>query len=513
MFGKLKKLLGFEAATALPELPLPVKIPKQGLSYPSWITSTKADRNTLPKNDLRIASLDTTTLRNGTTTAKVIESFAQASPDLSNAVNAFLRLGLPERYTVVARNPDGTVNEDGTRTLQVLIARFDYSSTDGVSYSGDTSVRSLAETLGREVVLFGSAASELILDKSLIPQRIRAIPVTSILYRPGKNPRDLDPFQKVGNDEISLNLPTVAIVKLDASTSDPYPISPLTSAVKAAIFSEDFANSIMRVVKRAIHPRQRVILDEEKVRRNLSPEAQMDPVKAAEEISSLIASVENKINSLNPEDALVYSDAMAFEVENSASTGLSAEYETLQSIVDARMSSGAKVMPTVLGKSGSSNTSSTETMLFAKSAGAIVKLKVEELLSRNMTTALNVLGIPGYCELKFSPVDLRSDSELEAFYQTRQGRVLELLSLGMMSDVDACIMLTGELPPVGYKPLSGTMFKQGSSQPTSSALYGGASNGGSALNQSLNDTPPDTARGKNTNKNQKKADASGIVIQ
>jgi hypothetical protein len=40
-------------------------------------------------------------------------------------------------------------------------------------------------------------------------------------------------------------------------------------------------------------------------------------------------------------------------------------------------------------------------------------------------------------------------------------RVTKLLSLGFITDEEACIRLTGNLPPVGHKPLMGTMFDMG----------------------------------------------------
>ena len=46
-----------------------------------------------------------------------------------------------------------------------------------------------------------------------------------------------------------------------------------------------------------------------------------------------------------------------------------------------------------------------------------------------------------------------------SFAQTRQMRIMEQLETGMLTDVEACLMLTGKLPPPGYKPLSGTMFR------------------------------------------------------
>jgi hypothetical protein len=44
----------------------------------------------------------------------------------------------------------------------------------------------------------------------------------------------------------------------------------------------------------------------------------------------------------------------------------------------------------------------------------------------------------------------------------RQSRILEQLSLGLITDAEANLELTGTLPPPGAPKLSGTMFKNSS---------------------------------------------------
>jgi len=72
--------------------------------------------------------------------------------------------------------------------------------------------------------------------------------------------------------------------------------------------------------------------------------------------------------------------------------------------------------------------------------------------------------------------------------------VLEQLSLGLITDDEASLALTGKLPPPGMKPLSGTMFKQGAPAAGGPAA---PSNDGSALNQKLKPATPATGRGQN----------------
>jgi hypothetical protein len=69
------------------------------------------------------------------------------------------------------------------------------------------------------------------------------------------------------------------------------------------------------------------------------------------------------------------------------------------------------------------------------------------------------------------------------------------------------MMLTGQLPPKGFKSLSGTGFHQKVAQPVGDG-YNGASNSGSTTNQNIkSDAPSGGARGQN-----KKAEAEVISL-
>ena len=210
---------------------------------------------------------------------------------------------------------------------------------------------------------------------------------------------------------------------------------------------------------------------------------------------AITSSIETKINSLAPEDALVYLDSLEFEVENASNAGLSAEYTVLQDMANARLSTGSKTNGTVLGfASGSSNIASSEIMLFMRSCTGAIKAPIEEFWSRALTLSARLFGFDVVVKFTFDPIDLRPDNELLAFKQTKQMMILEQLSLGMISDDEACLQLTGSLSPPGMKPLSGTMFKQ----PTPPVAEAGSpSNSGSTLNQKLAPNTPSTGRGQN----------------
>ena len=493
MFERLRSFFSLDAATQLAPV-APPKVKPGSQTFPSYLKTTKPSTAVLPQNDRRLASTDTTTLRNGTDTNTIIRDFVAASPDLSAAVWSYLRLGLPQTFTAVAKNPDNTFNREATLLVQQLITRFDllpdYAS-DG--FTGPQSIRSNSESLAKELMLYGSCSGEVVLGKDRLPRKVQPISTTQIKFVADAD-KTLIPWQYIGSEKIPLDYPTFIYVSLDQDLLQPYSSSPIESAIKPVIYSEQFANDITRIVAKVIHPRQKVVLDEEMLRKNLSQEAQMDPEKANEELNAIISEVESKINSLRPEDALVYLSSVGFEVENASNSGLSAEYEVLQAMANARLSTGSKTNGTVLGfASGSSNIASSEIMLFMRSCTGAIKGPIEEFWSRAFTLSARLFGFDVVVEFRFDPIDLRPDNELLAFKQTKQMMVLEQLSLGMISDDEASLQLTGRLAPPGLK-LSGTMFKQGSATGSDAPA---PSNNGSTLNQKMKPTTPTTGRGQN----------------
>lgn len=483
-----------DAATQLPVVAPPkVKPGSQGL--PSFVKTAKQSDSTLTITDRRLANTDVTTLRSGASTRQIIRDFVAASPDLSAAVWSYVRLGLPQKYRVVAKNLDATFNREATVLAQQLITRFnllpDYNE-DG--FTGPQSVRAVSESLGRELMMYGSCCGEVVLGKDRLPRRVMPISTTQIEFIADVKSKNLKPVQNIASQKIDMDYPTFIYCTLDQNLLEPYSESPIESVLKPVINSEKFSGDLSRIMDKVIHPRQKVKLLEEQIRKYLSQEAQVNQEKANEEINAIISSIESRINGLKPEEALVYLDSLEFEVENASNGGLSAEYETLQNILNARLATGSKTNGTVLGfSSGSSNIASSEIMLFMRSATGAVKAPVEEFWSRALTISVRLFGYDVTIEFQFDPIDLRPDNELLAFKQTEQMIVLEQLSLGLITDDEACLRLTGNLPPAGYKPLSGTMFKT-KNEPSN---IDKSSNDGSALNKNLNSDMPDTARGQN----------------
>jgi hypothetical protein len=493
----LKSFFSWVRAATTLEPVAPPKVKRGPLALPSFLKSAKPSASSaLTRADRRLATTDITSLRtSGSGTNAVIREFVAASPDLSAAVFSYVRAIITPHHTAVAKNLDGTFNADATSLLQQLITRFNVLPNYENGYACLGTMTSISESLIKEALCYGAMSSELVLNKQMLPDYIQPLSVTHIQFYPDSK-GVLRPVQELSGNKANLDTPCFFYLALDQDLLEPYANSPLESALQPAIFSAEFLNDVRRVVQQAIHPRLHAVIDETKLEKSLPPEAANDPVKRQEWVNSVLDSVRQSVTDLAPEEALVTLSSLGIDLLNNGNISLSDEYEVIRGIADARLATGAKTLPVILGHEvGSSNVASTSTLIFVRQAQGL-QAKLNEMYSRIFTLALRLHGLDVYAEFSYAPIDLRPDSELEAFRSMKQSRVLELLSLGMLTDDEACLELTGHLPPPGYTSLVGTMFKSASAAQVSSNPNG-ESNSGSTLNQNLDPQTPTGARGQN----------------
>lgn len=482
---------GWNAATLAPP-PLP-KAPNKAVSLPGYRRNVEASKSALRETDRTPAAVDRVlATRSQTATKKQIRLLSHTSPELSSAISTILRVGIPEAYRVYGRDLDGKIDTNATALANELLRRLTFLGAVDGSYGSQQTVQSLSEQLGLELMLEGAACLEVALDKARIPASLNPIAVSTIkMYEEDNSTRMV---QLIGGEEISLDIPTVIYTSLDQDLLEAYSASPMEAAVVPVIADLDFNNDTRRALKRAVLPRLSATIDSEKVKKFTPPEILADADKFAAYKQELISSVETVINGLNPEDALVSYDTIVYSFV-SGGQDPSSIIERIQKVLNGKLASGAKTLPVVLGHGSTSNASSTEAVLYLKQAN-IVRVKLNEIYSRALTVAIRLMGIDGYVEFEYDSLDLRPAKELEAYKAMEQSRVLELLSLGMISDEEACIRLTGNLPPTGYKPLAGTMFKGGGQTITN------PSSNTSAISQSTTSDAPKGVKSQNGGKSQ-----------
>lgn len=484
--------------------PSQIKVPKQQQGKAVYLTkSAMSSGQPLSNTDRNLVNTDITTFRTEQDTQKVIRQFAIAMPDLSASVAAYIRMAVTKTYTATAKNQDGTFNRDATTALQSILTRFDVLKNYEEGFSNTASIRAVAEMLAKELRYYGACALELVLDKQRLPVRLQPITVSSIKFVPEKD-GSLKPIQKVDSDEIDLDIPTFFYRPIDQDLLTAYPDSPLEAAIQPALFNQEFMNDLRRIVRQAIHPRMKVTINTESILAQMpayyqeSTDDEDENTKVNSYIQGVVDSISNIVNSMEPEDAFVSTDSIEASYITAGNNSHDSEIANLQNMIDAKVATGTKTLPAILGYgSASSNIASTESLLFMKSAEG-VQFALNDIFSQALTLALRLMGYDIYVDFSFGSINLRPDAELEAFKAMEQSRILEQLSYGFISDDEASLRLTGKLAPESMPELSGTNFTVNKSS-VSENPYSNTSQG--ALNQDLNQTnTPKNAKSKNGGK-------------
>lgn len=491
----------------LPPVAPPKVKPKQ-VSFPGWVQTTAPMTSVIQKTDPRFTNLDiASTYRNGQTTQQVMRDLARANPDLAAAVSAYIRVGVPEKYIALARNPDGSVNDDATRLAWEILSRFDKLPAYDAGFSTVASIRSTAEALAKEAILYGGMSMELVLDKGRLPYTFQPISVTQVqFYEDTKTSAiGLRPVQVVGGTEVDLDIATFFMTWLDPSLLDPYPQGPLEAASQPVLMSSTFLADLRRVMARHVYPRYDVSIDSEKFQASIPPEILADPDKLPAYYNSVIASVGATINNAGVEEALVHFDFIQVKyVENSDGGGDAQKFEVIKEIIDANLAKGAKVMPAVLGNgSGSQNVASSETLLFMLSANSMVRLKLQELFSRALTLAVRLFGQDVVVEFEYDEIELRPETELESFKAQRFDRLAKQYALGVIGGMEFCMRTSGYPAPSTFTDEAGSMgitdiLGMKAAEPGndySGTGVGGGQSGGGAATQSRKSKTPEKARG------------------
>jgi hypothetical protein len=100
-----------------------------------------------------------------------------------------------------------------------------------------------------------------------------------------------------------------------------------------------------------------------------------------------------------------------------------------------------------------------EARVFSLSADSI-NVPIAALYSEMFTLTLRLLGFDGYVDCWFSPAELRPALELEPQKVMKQSRLLEALSLGLITDDEYHMQMYARPKPNNSPELSGTNFQQ-----------------------------------------------------
>ena len=480
-------------AALLPDIKEPSKLPTKAKVLPKFLG--KAKGATIPNNATNTTSLDRANFaRSAADINGVIANLVRTSPDLSQAVATKISSGISRTYKVIAYDETGRVDEKGTELAQAFCFRLDNSSYDYTRFTRSTDLRSMSSSLLLDLLRYGGMCGELVLGQGRLPAYIR--PFSTNLIKWGDGGDISYPIYKSADGDVPLNFSTIFYSSTAQDLESAYAESPLQTAIQPALWDTEFQDHLRRAAHKNLMQRLRITIDSEKWKATLPFEVQSDTEKLKEYTEATIDSLETQLAGLSPEDALVIFDNLTAETMQDSNRSEDRSIDILENLINGQLASGAKILPSIIGRGQSSSAASTEAMLFVKAVSAIQN-ELNIFYSRVLTLAVRLLGAEVTVKFTYGDVNLRPEIELESFKAVRQARILEQLSLGLISDSEASIELTGTLPPDGYTELAGTMFKN-EVPDTSENDYSNTSataEGKTDSTQSTKDSNPDTPTG------------------
>lgn len=436
---------------------------------------------------------DLRSLRTSSVPTEAVRILARMNGTVSAAVFSFVQVANTDHKILAYDSITHEFSMEGSLLAQSILARFDtlYDYSEG--FGDKQSVGSLKETLLREVVLTGADAAELVLDKQRLPDRLNVIAYETLrMVSDGKGGRY--PEQQTSGDPVKLDIPTFFVAESNREAAYAYVFSMLEAAIEDAYIYNGFIQDMVRSVRRSGN-RLVVTLDTAKVVNTMPAAERNDPKKVKAYLEANLKTFTAIIDGLEPEDALVIYDTGKAEILDSK--GEKSDYTYLMNALSGNLATSLKTSPSILGLriNGSQSLSNTESLVFLKVAAAL-HLPVETVLSRALTLACRLYGLDVYVNFKFDPIDLRPELELEAFKTMKQARVIEQWGLGLLTDDQAAMILTGKPRAPGAPALSGTMFHQKGGS-TSADMAAKASPNNGAQEQAMQpDTPAATPSNK-----------------
>lgn len=404
---------------------------------------------------LTFANNDISNISTRTDVNEIIRKLIREEGLFSSAANSMVAISTGEGWRIAGYDASGTMSSEVMGAAYLVMDAFSMLHDYSKGYNDKPSVAALLATLQMDVVTTGGCGAELVLDQTFGPERLVPIGYSTIQwYADGNGGRY--PTQDKG--DTVLNFPTIFIGEHNRNPDEAYSVSLLRPGLAHTINFNGFIEDMHRALNRTGHSRLIASIAADKIKAAATEEVQADPVKMGALYAQVIQEVTEALAGLEPEDAVVTYDSVTYTVEDTG--GNKADYSSMLTTLGNLLGASLKTPASVSGlrASGGQGLSNAETLIYLKVVQG-TRPPVEEVISRALTLAVRLQGVDGHVAFEFMPINLRPEAELEAYLATKQKRVLELLSYGVINDAHAAWEL-GLRPQVLQKLLAATGFYQ-----------------------------------------------------
>jgi len=452
-----------------------VKLPKATIANKVRMSKSPYGEGRILDDEVSMLNESIKTLRQADPVS-AIRTLTRFNGVFSTAVHSYVQLAM-SGYTVTGYSAmTGQYSEEATNAAKSIMASADTLHDYTLGYADKQSIDSFLETMLKEVVQTGAAASELVLNRFKLPERVIPIPVPTLEWVARKDGtkypiQDLTTttrgfnLRKVGQstnnsnkDVVPLDFPTIFYCAMQQQANSVHARSPMEAALQTVFVFAEFVEDIYRILKKYGHNRMVVSLIQEKIQHAAPEAAKTDAAEMIKFLESTRSAVEGVISKLEPDEALVMYDTA--EVNNLPTAGEKADYTALLESFSGMLATSLKTMPSILGMrmGGSQSISNTESLVYLKQVKSIQQ-PVATIMSRMLTLSMRlVTGNDAYIKFKFNSINLRPDAELSAHQSVMDTNILRKLSNGFLTDEEAAHLLGCGPRPEGAPKLSGTFF-------------------------------------------------------
>lgn len=415
--------------------------------------------NTLKRFNLNAIS----NISSRTDVNEIIRLLCRENGMFSSAANSMAAISVGTGFRIAGYDATGAMSLEVMGLAYSIMDAFSTLHDYSKGYNDKPGMQALLSTLQTDVITTGGCGVELVLDKEFGAERLVPIGYSTVEWEAdGQGGRY--PTQDGG--DIQLNIPTVFVSEHNRNADEAYSTSLLRPGLSQVMNFEGFIEDMHRTLNRTGHSRLIATIIAEKIQKMATDDIKGDVKKMGELFDIVRQQVVDALAGLEPEDAVVTFDSVTYEVKDTG--GNKADYAPMIATLSNMLGASLKTPASVSGMraEGGQGLSNAETLIYLQVTQG-TRSPVEEVMSRALTLACRLQGIDGYVAFEFNPINLRPAIELEAYFGTRQKRVLELLSWGVINEAHACWEL-GIRPQGLNAVLAGTRFyaKDAPAEPT-----------------------------------------------
>ena len=401
---------------------------------------------------------DLFTSRTSSDSRTLLKDLFKFDPDVSAALNAYLTMANTD-WIVLARDLEGNIDRDATKSLLLGLEKIARPTDYTLGFQLKKSFRSITEEMRYMCLLRGGIGAELVLDKQLLPDRIRNVDLSTVEWYE-RTPGDYKPVQKIAgsNNETSLDIPTFFVSHYRKDPTSIYGHSTFVSSINTIAARQQVINDLYRIMRKTGFPRMSVEVVEEVLSKNAPDNVRSDDTKLREWKGARLGEIRSVIEGLRSDQPLIHFDSVKPQMMNDSKPGAGVDISSVIETLNAQNQAALKTMATVIGRGASGvNTGSVEARIAAMNADELNE-PVAEILQNIFSFVLHQAGFQGFAEVQFRKAELRPDTELEPQFTLKASRLRQDLSDGLITDDEYHLWMYGRLRPDSAPELAGTGF-------------------------------------------------------